>query len=488
MALSSEVQAVRIEKKVKECDFAVKSTIQVAEDKKIAKILSVKATAAVKDAECKENVVEFHGDVYIEALYLSQANSFEKANCVVDYVSTCEGAYKDVFVNCAVIDTKYSIGEDAQTLSFDNAIKAEICSQFVENIICPEIVDGLIVKKEPLTLNLVSSRYSELFTLVNEIKIDESVADVVNIDTTVSVKSVENRGDVLVVNMDLTRDITYQYGDNEIKTEKKTDVISQELANRYVDGATVQATVKVKSDKVSLEIDDDNKTTNLSLVYIMECQTFGVVKQDVELCTDAYSITNEILTSKECFLVDEFVGHSGDKEKYNAIVNTKNEIEEVLTITNAEALIVNQNIVKGNLTIEGVITADVIYRDKNLKKTLSQRVSSPFVYNYGIDGTEADVSFTAKMIGYTIKGANAIEILYECAIDINTYKSSNICFISTINVKDLKEEDEAPISIYMRGDEDDFTVAKGLNITLEELEKYKSSDHSGFVTVFRQTK
>jgi len=486
MALSSEVQAVRVEKKVKECDFAVRSKVQVAEDKKIARVLSVKASVAVKDAECKDNAVEFHGNIYIEALYLSQENNFEKANCVVEYTSTCEGAYKQAFVDCKVIDTKYSIAEDALTLSFDNAVKAEVYGEFVENVTIPEIVDGLIIKQEPVSINLVSSRYNELFTLVNEIKIDESIDDVINVDTVASVKSVENRGDVLVVNIELARDITYICGDNEIKTEKRVDLVSQEFANRYVDGTSIQALVEVKSDKVSLEIDADNKTTNLSLVYIMECKTIGVVTQNVVLCTDAYSTTNDILTSKECFLVDEFVQNDKQSEKYNVSVNTKNEIDAVLAITNVELLIASKNVSKGNLILEGVITADVIYRDKNLKKVLSQKVSSPFVYEGSAFGSEVDVSAYAKMIGYTVKGTNAIDILYDCVISTNTYKTSNICFVSTINVGEPKDDEDAPISIYMRDGEDDFAVAKGLNITLEELEKYKNDNN--FVTIFRQTK
>lgn len=487
MALSSDVKQILIDKKVKEYDFAVKSKVQVAEDKKIGKILSVESKVAVKNMENKENLLLVSGNIYLDVLYLSKDNNFEKANAVVEYTSSIEGAFKNPFVTCEIVDTRVDVENDELTINFDNAIKAKVYNRFVENIVTPETSEDLYIKTEQCELNTVADRRSELFTLVDEVKLSDNLNQVLNIDTMCNVKSIQKQGDILVVEFDMLKDITYLVDDNQVKTERKSQTLKQEFS--ITSDEDIYGEIDVKSQKASIEVEEEKSSTSLSIVYILEFKFVCVKSEIFDLAVDAYSTTKELLLSKECFMIENFQEYHNKNEKLTLSVNTKNDIQEVLSIKNISCFVTSNTKIGENLHIEGVVCFDTIYKDANLNKVLTQKMSVPYAVDLQVGTfTNCDISPYFRVLGIKTKGSNGLDILFDCNFNITTFGEENICYVSAIDIKGEKEETLAPISIYKCMDEDDFDVAKGLNISPDELKEFKSDDNASFVTIFREIK
>lgn len=488
MALSSDVQSVSVSKKVKSVDFAVKSNVEILGEKQVYKLLSVKSNVAVKEITMQENNVIFNGNLYYDVLYITKNGDFEKANCIAEFSSKIDGSYKDVSIFASVVDTKTSISANGTMLEFNSAIKAECENVFKENIVVPQGLESLYTKKENISFCNISKTKSELFSLLDEISLSENVVQIININTTALVKNVDIKGEVVVVDFEVLKDITYVYGEEKlIKLERKTQSYKQEFANTF-DGEIFVA-LDIKNEKVNLETNEENQTTLATCVCIVEAKFCCSQNQSFDVVCDAFSETNEVLLGKECFIIDEFVASRAYNEKLNVSVFTKNDMHEIISIGNLCSHIVSKNITQNTLDIEGVIVADIVYKDYNSNNVASQVVNAPFKVSIPCEvvAKDFDVCFKARVVGQKNKGEMGLDLIFDGYFDVIFSNPKTIYFVSHIDVKEEKSENMMPISIYLNDCEDSFSVAKGLNVSPEIAESLIQEDKN-YVALFREIK
>lgn len=209
-----------------------------------------------------------------------------------------------------------------------------------------------------------------------------------------------------------------------------------------------------------------------SLIVDLEIALKGIciVKTDIEVLADAYSVDKELAITSKTVSCDTDMWQRRKAETLKASLHTEDEISciEAVMPPVASVMCVSNNF---GLFAEGVVTLNVIYRNKEgALKAISGGMPYQILVGNDFPADKATVNLIIKGCNARIKTNNEIEIILDLIIDAKGCRRRSFAVIEDIEESGDKPDNDVAISLYIARDgESLWDVAKMLSTDEDTL-------------------
>lgn len=198
-------------------------------------------------------------------------------------------------------------------------------------------------------------------------------------------------------------------------------------------------------------------TMNFGAAENTSCEVLGI--------TDAYSVSNDIVTTSTCFRLNTNHCYRSIRDKASMNVSIEGGANEVCCVL-TPMVSASINTSRGNVMVEGLITTTLIYTDEN-SSFASMLVELPYQTTVAKD-YECDAHLKPCVqisnINVRLRTSKEVEVVAELLITVRGISSKDICLISDMEIGEIKEENDYAISLYIvKPNQTIWDVAKALN-------------------------
>lgn len=271
----------------------------------------------------------------------------------------------------------------------------------------------------------------------------------------------------------------------QVEGEAITTVIAMGEDNKLMSECfSQQFTVEIPDAKITSEseimLDAILKSTTIileeegsrNLIVDLEIMIKGVciMKNDVEVLADAYSVEKELDITAKTVSCDSDMWQRRRIETVKAVLTTEDEISGIEAIMPPVAGAMNMMNNFG-LFAEGIINLTVIYRDKEgALKTISGGTPFQTLVDNDIPVDMVAANIIVKSCNARVKTATEIEVIFEIMIDARGCRKCSFSVIEDIEEGDDKFDGDIAISLYIaREGESLWDVAKVLSTDEDTL-------------------
>ena len=257
--------------------------------------------------------------------------------------------------------------------------------------------------------------------------------------------------------------------DGEIRTGEIVVPFSEEvLADGVEEGDAVTASVTVRSSGIVLAGVPGANIIRFDGELALRVGAVRCCESDV--IADMFMLTNEVELVRESrkFLFFGGMKYATESVSGTASLEDRAPAESVIAVPYARCYAAKAEPVEGGALVEGVLTADVIYRSENGIESVRAEVP----YSVEIEGDlGADVRATCFVESVKAKARRGeLDIEAEVGILLSGVRSVDAEFISSVAVGEEKERNDSALSLYITQEGDGmWDVCKALTATPDEL-------------------
>lgn len=257
--------------------------------------------------------------------------------------------------------------------------------------------------------------------------------------------------------------------DGEIRTGEIVVPFSEEvLADGVEEGDAVTASVTVRSSGIVLAGVPGANIIRFDGELALRVGAVRCCESDV--IADMFMLTNEVELVRESrkFLFFGGMKYVTESVSGTASLEDRAPAESVIAVPYARCYAAKAEPVEGGALVEGVLTADVIYRSENGIESVRAEVP----YSVEIEGDlGADVRATCFVESIKAKARRGeLDIEAEVGILLSGVRSVDAEFISSVAVGEEKERNDSALSLYITQEGDGmWDVCKALTATPDEL-------------------
>lgn len=335
-----------------------------------------------------------------------------------------------------------------------------------------ECREGLITKKRSVPIERILPVKESEIIASSETEYKERVESILITDTKIGIINVSTATEICEIKGEAYTYVTY-LSDGGLFSQCITTPFEAEILAEGIT-ASDRAFLKGLALSTSATLRHEKNGSVISLEIVVGIKGFAIAAEETELLADAYSLTNEIKTNFGTLLAIENICMADIREKIAGSVALDTEAPRARTVLSVSAPTVGtiEVINEGQLAVEGIISAEIVYLDENeeMSKVLAEL---PYRFVIARDfGCSDNLYADAEVICLTarVRHNDEIEVLGEIAITV--YGSSEIAipYLGSCEAGGEKILDEAALSLYLAGEgEDLFDVAKELNTTEDVL-------------------
>lgn len=228
--------------------------------------------------------------------------------------------------------------------------------------------------------------------------------------------------------------------------------------------ATSSVDVEVNVLECTLNLTDTDSriiicdlTLGMNATENSTCEVMGI--------TDAYSVSNIVNLTSSCFYLNTNYCYRTVRDKASmnfALESGANEVCCLLTPMVSASI----NTTRGNISVEGLITATLIYLDEN-NNFAAMPVELPYQTVVSKD-YECDSYLRPSVQIVSINGrlrtSKEVEVQAELVLTARGMSSKDVCLLSELELGGAKEENDYAISLYIvKPNETIWDVSKALS-------------------------
>lgn len=393
----------------------------------------------------------------------------------------------DTAIECTEmkIDNIHSLYKEGITASTRAVVNANVidCEYFEGNIVkgnaTVQLSGWYLVENK---LNFLDACQKDVFCKSNTIKVENvnllkasSLSTTNTFEARMPLSKILDSKASIAINNIYTMNGSYQIeGEINMRIVALTDNgqfisqnFSQSFSTEVIDqNLTTSSVMDIEASVVEYVLsltDTDNRTIicDLTMMFYASENTSSEVMGIV----DAYSVTNDIVATSSCFRLNTNYCYRlvRDKASMNITLNeAANEVCCVLTPMVSASV----NTTRGNVVVEGLITANLIYTDEN-SNFASMPVEIPYqamvAKDYECD-THLKPTVQITSISVRLRTSKEVEVVAELLISVRGVSSKDICLISDMEIGEIKESNDYAISLYIvKPNQTMWDVAKALN-------------------------
>lgn len=267
---------------------------------------------------------------------------------------------------------------------------------------------------------------------------------------------------------------TVIYESEGIITTKQFNIPYQEEFSVKSDNGKPRLTVFIADSKLILLDTSDGNIMRLEFKLGVD----GVIATEIteSIISDVCSATNKITTVCGELNFSRYKGTLCLKDKVSGSALIDGEMDgvhKIIASNIARNCITNTYSSNGVITVEGVLTANVIYEnnDTELRPVqIEMPYSLPFDTDKVCDGDEIDINAVVEILSTKIKRDSEIEVTALISISASIFSTSVCQAITAMEIGEKLSNDLPAIMIYQPTKRDDlWSIAKAMLAPIDEL-------------------
>lgn len=456
----------------------------------IARVLCIDARCVMSGAEVFAGEVRYAGRTCFKVLFVDSEGENHCVENNVDFSDKieCSLVKSDsfVFLRGSVLDTdvtNVSQGEIKLASVIEIALDGDVKGAL--NYLSSEC-EGLYTEVKQVTCSNLVAHGNGVATASNTVE-KVKFSDIVFAEHKAVVKSRVAGTDTVRVEGVIISEICGRTDDGLLCSATVETPFSEgmgAIGARF--GDSVVARVKVSGNARVEQVDEVNA---LVVDYDLSFSYCVYAKSSVEVVTDAFSATHELVLKRE----EREIGYEKqgvtlfDRVEGNITLDANMPVvDNILAVTAVGLNVTNALAGDGEVLIEGVVSGNVIYYSAEANSKNSVAVELPLSLKMGAsDVCEEDfvcawgevISVTAK-----IRRGNEIDIRADIAIETEVGQKTSVNVISGVELGDKREERNCAYSMHVaHAGETLWETAKALSCTPEII----MEQNSGIVLPFK---
>ena len=422
-----------------ETQWNVETTLQ-SDEGNIQKVLVGTSKAYVDEVEMLNAEARYSGAVVFELLFVND----EGANHVLSETVSFNGKIQNDLINplmkpvynVEIIDTKVEkIGDDSVKMTATVGLKLDALQTDEIEVLKPNS-ENIQFNKEMITLNKVVSSGTSAFEIAEEYNTKSNVQKVLLKNAQLEIKNVEAGTGYFTVEGNMFLNTVLEVLEDDTKALKnfmETIPFKEEIEDEKIErGDEVVAFAFVKPDDLFVEIQAENDvdestnkaTSTLKVLAKVNVKYAAQRQYETEIATDAFSMTNKTNMISESFVcANKYASDMLDLtiDGQTVIGDDEPRIAKICAATNEHILVANSSVNGGELTIEGVAYATVVYlTDDDVPEYNSVDLEIPFSNRF-------DVSENINGNLFVVPCIKDIEAKAKKGKEINV--SLDVCFL-----------------------------------------------------------
>lgn len=344
--------------------------------------------------------------------------------------------------------------------------------QLVEKI--SEEIEGRVEKITAISKTESTERE---IRITEELRLPEStppISSLLYTDATVKVVDISVGKGRIVIKGELTvKPVYVSASGSGLECAKFNFPVSQIIDISGVDDSYIcDGDLQIVSVYAEPDFNSEGNSKTIDCEIVINSVIHAYKLSEYSLVTDVFSPKNELSVSFENIKHLTCYDFYRDVKNIRGQLECDSEISGIIDIS-ASSKILRVNRVESCMNIEGVITAEVIYRSEegiicSKKGDIDFGFSFPYACTYDI---RCDAESTVLEMSYTISGGNTIDIRSEIAIKAAVCAEKNIKAVRDITITGEKDEcKNCPITLYFAEKKESvWEIAKQYNGSVSEI-------------------
>ena len=480
--MSFEKNSFKVVKKTRlqKSEFNVECNVPV--EGEISKIFSACHMVEVENVEVLSGAINYTGNIDFCLLYESTGGEILTNNYSCPFSSKIESEQisvgDKVKVNAEVVD--FSIDSANNSNVKINCLLAQsgviISCKDVNTIDSSD--DNICLKKEEIFISTYIGEASEVFNVESEVSIREPVKKVILCDTSVSVKNVECGNNFVSVSGEVIGRLLYLTENDRYETSYLNENFKEEVE---LEGASrdsiaeVEALVKRALVTCNVEQQDRGVEVKINIPICLKVCAFE--EKPCSVIKDIYSCNEDIEVSTESFDMTRELNQDFFESKIDGTLNLSDEhprIDKLLFVAGTNLTISNSYIQNGELFVEGVAKANVVYLNDEENSLHSVTMEVPFVVSdkSSVTCENPQIMVSAVLYDVDVIAKKGRDLFFDGKLKIHArYDCDEVCaVISSANLTGEPVERDCSIElIYAKSGMEAWDIAKQFKVREEVL-------------------
>ena len=434
----------------------------------IVRVLSLAADGKAVSAEAGDGYAEVSGRVNFRLVYVNRDGEAAGADYNADFSLRVEGEFSlgdSVTADVTVLEADVAAG-DALTFSAVIAVRAGSIKR--EEINALTDAEQCYKTTETLSLPVLAAAKTVSVPVSDEAEAGEVDRVVLCDGQAVVSEAVADDGKVTVVGT-VNAAVSY-VEDGRLETVRFEIPFTEEItADGAEEGDRVSAVAVVRNCKIVLA-----GVTGANIVRFegdIALRVSVVRMSGTDVVNDLFMLTNETEITRGTAKYRVFCGQNYISEKVTgtAPLGERPDAQSVVAVPYARCTVARTERTETGVTVEGVLTADVVYRDENGLNSV--RAEVPFSFDRTGDfGENLHAVCSVESVGAKARRGTDIDIDATVGISLSSYCEGETAYISEVVAGAEKEQNTAAISLYIAQEGDTmWELCKALTATPDEI-------------------
>lgn len=434
----------------------------------VARVLSLAADGKAVSAEAGDGYAEVAGRVNFRLVYVNRDGEASGADYNADFSLRVEGDFvlgDSVAADVTVLEADVAAG-DALTFSAVISVRAACVRR--EEINALTDAEQCYKTTKPLVLPVLVAAKTVSVPVTDEAEAGE-VDRVVLCDGQATVTSANADGGKAVVEGTVTASVSY-VEDGRLETVRFEIPFTEEIiADGAEEGDRVSASAYVRNCKIVLA-----GVTGANIIRFEGDVAVRVLVSrlaETEVVDDLFMLTNETEITRETVKYRVFGGQNYISEKVagTAPLGERPDALNVVAVPYARCTVARTESTDAGVTVEGVLTADVVYRDENGLNSV--RAEVPFSFEKaGNFGGGLSASCVVERVSAKVRRGTEVDVDAAVGITLVSSEEGEAAYISEVVAGAEKEQNTAAISLYIAQEGDTmWELCKALTATPDEI-------------------
>lgn len=456
----------------------VECSISLNQGEQIEKVLALSADSILSGMEYFEKETKCTGEIFTTLMYMTpegEVNSLSATNVFSEsFKHDVLQAGQKTKLDAKVVSVTV---QSANETAFRVQVGVEL-SLGVEGNSAIEAYQNTdevnCVKENNLTLNVLKQDLSGTFACEKEVFVKDKIKKVLVVDssavltdTSCGVGYVSVEGNVYTYLVYVKEDGTLVHAQvsQSFKEElEATNATKESMLETYIEAkkAETTAVLEEKEDGCNVVV-----TTQLkAYVKVYENQEFNCV-------ADIYSLTNELEVVKQNFSNVKLISpkyFEGKVEGNLTLTESQPRIDKVLTVSAPRLSVSNYYVQNGEIFVEGIAWANVIYLNDEENSVNSVEIEVPFSTSEKLSTEIADLSSKVQvaLCDCDVIAKRGREIYFDCKAKVWAnlwYTQSKEIITNVIKGRTFAERDSAIEIYFAKSGDSVWDIAKELKVS-----------------------
>lgn len=458
----------------------VECVINLNQGEQIEKVLALTADAIINNAESFEHETKVNGEIYINFMFLTPESEIGSLSST--------STFSDSIKHDVLLDGQ-KIKADVKIVGINPTSVGESTFKVLVTVEVTLIMEGNAnietfqntnqnncTKEGKFALNVLTQDVSGNFSCEKSIVVKEGVNKVLVASSGSILRQVDAGVGYVSVQGDVYTYLSYVKHDGGLVHTQVVQSFKEELE---VDNATkesfIEAYLKVKQAETTVSLSEKEEGTEILVNTPLTAFVKVYDNKEYSFVSDVYSLTNELEISKSAFnntRVFPAKYFEGKIEGNLTLSENQSRIDKVLTVSAPSLTISNHYVSDGEIFVDGIVHANVIYLNDEENSVNSVEIEVPFSTSEKINSeiTDLNTKVQACLSDCDVIAKRGREIYFDCKIKVyaNLWHKDQKEIISKVVDGRMFDQRDSAIEIYFaKTGETVWDIAKELKVTTD---------------------